>query len=144
MICKTCGKDREAKHFSVHKHCVGGYDTSRCKPCKKAAYDWTQQPYENRMLNRTKARAKKKGLEFNLELSDIVFPEVCPVFKKPFIYGDKDWSWSIDRIDHRKVYIKGNVMVMSNRANRLKNNATAEELEQIVHFLRACEIGDFV
>lgn len=140
MICKTCGKDREDKFFSVHKGCKPGYDTSRCKPCKKSRVDWEAVPYEKRMYNRTKTRAKNKGIPFNLDLEDIIFPEVCPVLNKPFIYGDIDWTYSIDRVRPELGYIKGNIIIISNRANRLKNNATADELETVAKFIRACEI----
>lgn len=144
MICKTCGKDRELSEFSVHKETKSGYDPSRCKPCKKAKWDWQQQPLNKRILNRVKARAKKTGREFELTLDDIVLPDLCPIFKRPFIYGDPDWTYSIDRIDNSKGYIKGNIVFVSNKANRLKNDASVEELQAIVDFYRACEVADFV
>lgn len=140
MICKTCNKDKPETAFSKHAECVSGYDNSRCKACKKSMWDWNAVPYERRMYNRTRARAKRKGIEFTLELSDIVFPELCPVFKMPFIYGDTDWTYSIDRRDNSKGYIKGNIVIMSNRANRIKNNATIGELEQVISYLRTCEV----
>jgi len=133
--CKTCGKDREALCFSVHSSCKLGFDTSRCKPCKKAKHDWTQVPYEKRMLNRVASKCRKYGIEFNLELADIVFPPECPIFHKPFIYGDTDWTYSIDRIDPGKGYIKGNIQVISNRANMLKNNATSSELRLVADYM---------
>jgi len=43
---------------------------------------------------------------------------------------------SVDRIDPTKGYIKGNVEVISWRANHLKNNATVEELEAIVNYMK--------
>lgn len=39
-------------------------------------------------------------------------------------------------IDSSKGYIKGNVWVVSKRANTIKNNATLEELELLVANLR--------
>lgn len=134
-ICKTCNKEKEAKYFSLHSGCKSGYDISRCKSCKKSAYDWKQIPLEKRIFNRLKGRAKSKGIEFNLELKDIILPEFCPVFKKPFIYGDSDWTYSVDRNDNSKGYVKGNIVIMSNRANRIKGDFTIEELEQILLYL---------
>lgn len=78
---------------------------------------------------------KKKGIEFNLELTDIILPEVCPVFNKPFVYGDTDWTYSIDRIDSSKGYVKGNIAIISNRANRAKNDLTRHELQLIIEYM---------
>ena len=39
------------------------------------------------------------------------------------------------RINPSLGYIKGNVQILSNRANRLKNNATASELSLIADFM---------
>lgn len=43
---------------------------------------------------------------------------------------------SIDRIDSTKSYTKGNIQIMSWRANRLKMDASLSELETPVAFLR--------
>ena len=49
----------------------------------------------------------------------------------PFILGEKgnyEYTPSLDRIDPTKGYIKGNVWVITKRANTMKNSATREEL----------------
>ncbi len=75
-----------------------------------------------------KARSKYDNMDFDLELSDIVIPEVCPYFKVPFQMSDKQLAASLDRIDSTKGYTKDNVRVISYMANRMKNNATEEQL----------------
>lgn len=41
-------------------------------------------------------------------------------------------SPSLDRLDSSKGYVKGNVRVISKRANQLKNNATVEEMRMVL------------
>jgi hypothetical protein len=81
------------------------------------------------MWSRAKYRAKQKGLEFNITKEDIVIPDTCPLLGIPM------QSASLDRIDPSKGYIKGNVWVISNRANTLKNDATLSELKTLVENL---------
>lgn len=138
LLCKACGEEKGSSSFSAHSGCVSGYDTSRCKSCKKSAYDWAQVPIERRIYNRIKTRAKHKGIEFNLSLEDIVLPSECPVFRVPFDYGHPDWTYSVDRIAPDKGYTKGNILIVSNKANRIKSDATPEELRIVAEFY--CEI----
>ncbi len=86
-----------------------------------------------------KRNAKRRGLDFNLEPSDIVIPNKCPILGIPITVRNgkiKPTSASVDRIDSTKGYTKGNVHVISYRANVLKNNATVEELEAIVKYIK--------
>jgi hypothetical protein len=78
-----------------------------------------------------KKRAANKGIEFNIEIDDIVIPEYCPLLNVKLEYGTKDnylFTPSLDRIDVTKGYIKGNIAVISNLANSMKNCATTEQL----------------
>lgn len=87
--------------------------------------------YKKQMLHRTRARAELKGLEFNIDEDDIVIPEICPILEVPIIVGTKgeyEYSPSIDRIDNSKGYIKGNIQIISKKANSMKNSATSTEL----------------
>lgn len=91
------------------------------------------------LLRSAKQRAKARGLEFNIDLSDIELPTICPLLGIPLkVSSNKatDNSYSLDRIDSSKGYVKGNVWVISRRANTLKNNATVEELELLVTNLK--------
>jgi hypothetical protein len=89
------------------------------------------------MLASAKKRAKEAGLSFNLDISDIMIPENCPVLGIPIYFGDvanRENSPSVDRIHPERGYVKGNTIVISFRANRLRNNATVEELRRIADF----------
>lgn len=123
-------------NHNANKRALRASDPERCR-----MYDsnWLTANLERHMLIRTKAGAKKRGLDFNLELSDIVIPTHCPVFGIPLervSYGERGKrspaTPSLDRIDSSKGYVKGNVWVISDRANRIKYNATLEELKAVV------------
>lgn len=100
-----------------------------CKSC----HDARRTP-EQRILKDAKYRAKTKKLEFNLELSDIVIPKLCPIFGTPLVSRTNDDSPSIDRIDNSRGYTKDNIIIISTKANKFKNAATIDELKQIVRF----------
>lgn len=90
-----------------------------------------RKPLEYHMYTRAKDRAKKSDIDFDIELSDIIVPEICPYLKIPLFKGDgkqTDNSPSLDRIDIKKGYVKENVQVISNKANAMKYSATLEEL----------------
>lgn len=85
-------------------------------------------------------RARKRGLEFSITESDISIPEFCPILGIPLSVGIGKAtanSPSLDRIDNTKGYVPGNVVVVSFKANTIKNNATVEELRKVLKFYEA-------
>lgn len=87
------------------------------------------------MLVSARARAKAKGLAFGIKKEDIPIPKVCPVLGIP-IYPSEGRHTSnsptVDRINPREGYVKGNVRVVSYRANNLKSDMTVEEARLIL------------
>lgn len=84
---------------------------------------------EARTLRNIKQRAEKLGVPFNLTVEDIQPPETCPVFGFPLIrnIGGKlaaPNSPSVDRIVPELGYVKGNIQIISYKANVMKNDAT--------------------
>jgi hypothetical protein len=93
---------------------------------------------EYKMLARAKSRANKNNLAFNIELADIIIPERCPLLGikiESTEVRNSPNNPSLDKIIPEKGYIKGNVWVISNRANTLKNDATLQELKTLVENL---------
>lgn len=85
-----------------------------------------------------KANAKRAGVEFTIPFKDIIFPTHCPILGFELDYEAEERqenSPSFDRIDPSKGYVTGNVMVISWRANRIKNDGSAQEHRQIANFL---------
>lgn len=100
---------------------------------KRDQSEWQEKNIVSILYHISKSRAKKKGLEFNIEKSDIVIPDICPILRIPFDHsrykGRRFNGASIDRIDSSKGYIKGNIQIVSDLANRMKANATIEQLK---------------
>lgn len=93
---------------------------------------WRERNPAKRLYSSCKSWAKKSGVEFNIEVSDLVIPEYCPFLgvKLDMRVGEGSLKHgpSIDRIDPLRGYTKGNVQIISLMANRMKNNANIEEL----------------
>jgi len=81
-----------------------------------------------------KRRAKIKHIDFNITKEDIIVPTHCPILNIPLMLnmdgtmGGKYNSYSLDRIDPTKGYIKNNIQVISHLANTMKSYATKEQL----------------
>lgn len=104
-------------------------------------------------VRRARNRAREKGLEFDIDDGYIksIWREDCPVLGIPLYAANfrsgmkrgqakarpQDNSPTLDRIDSSKGYVKGNIIVMSYRANMIKNCGTLEEHQSIVNFLES-------
>jgi hypothetical protein len=91
------------------------------------------------LLRSAKARAKTKGLAFNIEVQDIKIPEYCPIanIKLQVAKGQQTGaSPTLDRIDSSKGYIKGNVAVISHRANSAKRDLTFDDIERLYLYMK--------
>jgi hypothetical protein len=74
-----------------------------------------------------KRRAKQEGIEFTINPSDVVIPEMCPILNIPIKTGKlSDNSPSIDRLDSSRGYTKDNIKVISFLANTMKSSASKE------------------
>lgn len=89
---------------------------------------------EKSLYRGARLRAKNSNLEFNIELSDIIVPSVCPILHTPFEVGTMQAA-SLDRIDNTKGYIKGNVWVISRRANTMKGDCNIEMLKSFAEWV---------
>ena len=88
------------------------------------------------LLRRARWRAAKKNLPFSLSYEDIDLPTYCPVLGLKLEPLTSEAAPSLDRIIPKLGYVPGNVLVVSRRANRIKNDATVEELQEVAGFYK--------
>ena len=131
--CTSCKAEKPLEEFHLKVSSRDGRDT-RCKSCCLASQKKHRRDLVEHNIWRTaKNRAKRRELDFDLAIDDIVIPERCPILDIPiFVVEGKKWgnnSPSLDRIDNSKGYIKGNVAVISMQANNMKANLDVEDVE---------------
>lgn len=110
---------------------------------QQACRRWKMENPAKYLISRTKASAQRRGLVFAISEEDLgALPVHCPILGMELKYaavgiGNKDPALaSIDRIDNSAGYIRGNVVVVSLRANMLKRDATPDELQRLADFYR--------
>jgi len=89
---------------------------------------------------RKRQNVKHSNQQWNLKFLDIQWPTHCPILGLELDYfapTRQENSISFDRTDSSKGYIKGNVKIVSWRANRIKNDGTEEEHRQIADYLKS-------
>lgn len=126
--------ERRAELRTVRKEYYSA-NREKIKVSKRASYLKKAELYVWKTI---KKRAEKSGIPFNIEVSDVVAPEFCPVLgirlqRLPGLEM-RDEAPSVDRLIPELGYVKGNVIVISFRANRIKNDATIEELQKVANF----------
>lgn len=137
--CTQCGAEKELSEFIKAADCVAGR-RGMCKICtRQNSVNLRAARPEHTLLVDARSRAKKRGLPFNIELSDVVIPPHCPALGIPLVRNTGGAGWrsgspSLDRIIPELGYVKGNVIVVSWRTNQIKNNATVHELIRIAEF----------
>lgn len=84
------------------------------------------------ILGVCKQRAKRFNIEFSLTENDIHIPERCPYLDVPLTnirgQGRVHTNASIDRIDSAKGYYPDNIQIISDLANKMKQDASKEQL----------------
>lgn len=128
-FCKECRRQHSAKAYEQ------GYLQQWLKdhPVRRRVYS---------MIANSKIRAAEKGLDHNLTVDYLLslVTSHCPYLGTKLRWNNPSDdeschtspnSPSIDRIDSTKGYVEGNVVIVSHRANAIKNDATEEELFRI-------------
>lgn len=143
--CKECDK---AQHASEHYRELRKISRNERRLHSNRDYQKDQQTllnnndsYKKYMVRTAKQRASAKGVPFDIDYTDFDIPEKCPLLDIPLVkhigqgkaYDD---SPSLDRIYPELGYVKGNIWVISNKANRVKNDVGVETLQKIANRLK--------
>lgn len=94
------------------------------------------------LVKAARQRARKLGLAFEITFEDVPVPERCPVLGMPLNRGrgiPQFDSPSLDRIRPFAGYVLGNVIVVSNKANMIKNCANPAELRLVADFYQGLD-----
>ena len=88
------------------------------------------------LVRQARRRAVTRDIPFDLHVEDFDVPDFCPVLGIPLYraVGCKAQganSPTLDRIVPELGYVRGNVRVISARANQIKSDATPEELLRV-------------
>lgn len=156
-ICSKCGSEKNLLEFYKDSQKKDGYrpDCISCSKGTRKGYRSPNHALNNRKYDRgkraelykknplyylwylAKKRASQKGLDFNIEPSDIIFTGYCPITGEKLDIGTNklDTSISLDRVDNSKGYIKGNVVAISRWANLRKSDMSWQDLSNIMNYM---------
>lgn len=112
------------------RHKKNRLEKYRADPKKDMAKQkqWKINNIERYLVQSARNRAKKYNLPFDITHEDVVIPEFCPYLGIKLVPFSEWSSPSLDKIIPELGYVKGNIQVISTKANTMKNNATQDEL----------------
>ncbi len=120
-----------------------GLNSGLCKKCEAIRAERARRfDPKKQLLIYAKQRAVRHGIPIDITMKDFDLPEFCPVFPSIRLQAQTgagrktDCSPSLDKIVPSLGYVKGNVIVMSWKANHAKLDMTLEELIQLGEWAR--------
>lgn len=129
-------KEYNKEYYKQHKEEIkvkrAKYLTTSVEKRRDNQREWFSKNPQKSLWHKAKSSAKRRGREFSISVEDVIIPEVCPYFGVPLVLeksGKRErYGASIDRADSSKGYVKGNIEIISDLANSMKQDATVEEL----------------
>ena len=132
-FCSGCKTELSIDQFAKKKNTKNDTNLDYC--CYKCR---AIRAMRQGVINRAKTEGNDSK-EITLEYIKSLVTANCPIFDVPLQYGGGDQgdnSATIDAIIHNKGHIKGNLKIISKKANTIKNNSTSEEMEMLVDALQ--------
>jgi hypothetical protein len=144
--CKGCDQSLELEQFTRNCNAKDGR-LDLCKKCKKPTPEKLREYFQKcktrhfgtYLVSNARQSARRHGLACDITSKDIHIPDRCPVLNIPLyrtVGKRTDNTPSLDRINNDGGYTKGNVAVISWRANQLKRDATAQELLAVAAYIQ--------
>ena len=100
-------------------------------------YKSTIQCIASMANSNAKKRSRKKNLPYNIDTTYLksIFPKdfMCPILNYKMVVNDKQvgkFSPTLDRINPRLGYVKGNVEFVCMLANHMMSNASGKDLSR--------------
>lgn len=128
---KYRAKEREA-YYRNHEKSI--------KDLSKRYYKRKSEDYFAYYIYNKKGYCRKNNIVWELDKEYLasIWADTCPVFGVPLVKRTEEFSDNtaeLDRIVPSLGYTKGNVRWISRRANRLKSDATIDELKKIIKYM---------
>lgn len=147
-VCQDCGIELPISNFYLRPN---GTPRRECKMCH---YEHMRRNIDKRReadpklawaqiaIGGARGRAKAAKIPFAITVAHItaLAVDVCPVLRVPLQYPAQGkvkvsrYSPSLDRIIPALGYIEGNIIVVSMLANRIKNDASPDEIRAVADF----------
>lgn len=141
--CKICKRTLPYSMFHKATTTCDGLDL-RCKQCKSDVYKRKRNanPIATYFVaKRSWCKARDIGFTVTQEYLESIWSGVCPVLGiKIALGGDgkgSHHSAHLDRLNPSLGYVEGNVTWVSGRANRIKYDATLDELKLLVAWIES-------
>jgi hypothetical protein len=110
-----------------------------CRLCRRGKDSSTRWYYFQRASERIRNRSKRHGIPCDITAAYLreIWTGICPVTGGGLTTGERTdpTNAHLDKIVPEKGYVVGNVAWISARANRIKSDATVEELRRIVGYV---------
>ena len=138
---KTCFRCKQkSKEQYKARGPYGGRTEEQINNIKERNRNYKRKNTRSNLRTSARVRAIEKGIEFDIKsYRDIPkVPEFCPILNIPLFVGNgtsSDNSPSLDRIDNNKGYIKGNLQIISMKANQMKNSATLDDIKKLYDYM---------
>ena len=158
--CSKCGETKPATEFyqlrkdkTLQAYCipcgkanVRAWLNANPGAARKHKHDAYLRNPAVPILNSIRVRSKRDGIPCDLTVDYLrrllAATRFCPVLGIPLEHkvngkrdGPRDNSPSVDRFEPARGYVVGNVFVISHRANRLKSDATRQELQKVLDWM---------